>query len=154
MSTPQVNPPMPPYQQYQNFYPAGVNPYSLDPAQILASLQNTATNSNINEGANKTIFAVSDAQRQLTSELNGVEKNIYDLVLMDMQMPNMDGLEATRILRSHKDWHQPVVIAVTANAFPEDRAACMSAGMDDFFGKPINIEGLTEVLLNHFPIKA
>jgi hypothetical protein len=69
---------MPPYQQYQNFYPAGVNPYSLDPAQILASLQNTATNSNINEGANKTIFAVSDAQRQLTSELNGVEKNIYD----------------------------------------------------------------------------
>lgn len=83
-----------------------------------------------------------------------LEKNIYDLVLMDMQMPNMDGLEATRILRSHKDWHQPVVIAVTANAFPEDRAACMSAGMDDFFGKPINIEGLTEVLLNHFPIKA
>jgi hypothetical protein len=70
--------PMPPYNQFQNFYPAGVNPYSLDPAQILASLQNTATNSNISEGANKTIFAVSDAQRQLTSELNGVEKNIYD----------------------------------------------------------------------------
>jgi len=77
MSNPAATP-MPPYNQFQNFYPAGVNPYSLDPAQILASLQNTATNSNINEGANKTIFAVSDAQRQLTSELNGVEKNIYD----------------------------------------------------------------------------
>jgi len=78
MSNPASVPVMPPYNQFQNFYPAGVNPYSLDPAQILASLQNTATNSNINEGANKTIFAVSDAQRQLTSELNGVEKNIYD----------------------------------------------------------------------------
>jgi len=78
MSNPASVPVMPPYNQFQNFYPAGVNPYSLDPAQILASLQNTATNSNISEGANKTIFAVSDAQRQLTSELNGVEKNIYD----------------------------------------------------------------------------
>jgi len=79
MSTPSsAVPGMPPYNQFQNFYPAGVNPYTLDPAQILASLQNTATNSNINEGANKTIFAISDAQRQLTSELNGVDKNIYD----------------------------------------------------------------------------
>ena len=77
MSNP-ATPVMPPYNQFQNFYPAGVNPYSIDPAQILAALQNTATNTNISEGANKTIFAVSDAQRQLTSELNGVEKNIYD----------------------------------------------------------------------------
>jgi hypothetical protein len=71
--------PMPPYtNQFQNFYPAGVNPYSIDPAQILAALQNTATNTNISEGATKTMFALSDAQRQLANELNSVDKNIYD----------------------------------------------------------------------------
>ena len=78
MSNPAATPVMPPYNQFQNFYPAGVNPYSLDPAQILSSLQNSALTSNINEGANKTIFAVSDSQRQLTSELNGVVKDIND----------------------------------------------------------------------------
>ena len=78
MSNPAATPVMPPYNQFQNFYPPGVNPYSLDPAQILSSLQNSALTSNINEGANKTIFAVSDAQRQLTSELNGVVKDIND----------------------------------------------------------------------------
>jgi hypothetical protein len=71
-------PGQPPYQQFQSFYPAGVNPYSLDPAQILAAMQNSALTSNIYDGTNKTIFAVSDAQRQLTSELNGVTKDIND----------------------------------------------------------------------------
>jgi CheY-like chemotaxis protein len=80
-----------------------------------------------------------------------LEKNVYDLVLMDMQMPNMDGLEATRQLRSHPDWHQPIVIAVTANAFPEDRQACLDAGMDDFFAKPININELSSMLIRYYP---
>jgi len=71
-------PGQPPYQQFQSFYPAGVNPYSLDPAQILAAMQNSSLTSNIYDGTNKTIFAVSDAQRQLTSELNGVTKDIND----------------------------------------------------------------------------
>jgi hypothetical protein len=71
-------PGQPPYQQFQSFYPAGVNPYSLDPAQILAAMQNSALTSNIYDGTNKTIFAVSDTQRQLTSELNGVTKDIND----------------------------------------------------------------------------
>ena len=78
MSTPQVNPPMPPYQQYQNFYPAGVNPYSLDPNHILSAMQNTQLTSNIYDGTNKTLFAVSDAQRQLTGEIVGVTKDVND----------------------------------------------------------------------------
>ncbi len=78
MSTTPTMPGQPPYQQFQSFYPAGVNPYSLDPAQILAAMQNSALTSNIYDGTNKTIFAVSDAQRQLTSELNGVTKDIND----------------------------------------------------------------------------
>ena len=78
MSTPQVNPPMPAYQQYQNFYPAGVNPYSLDPNHILSAMQNTQLTSNIYDGTNKTLFAVSDAQRQLTGEIVGVTKDVND----------------------------------------------------------------------------
>ena len=78
MSTPQVNPTMPAYQQYQNFYPAGVNPYSLDPNHILSAMQNTQLTSNIYDGTNKTLFAVSDAQRQLTGEIVGVTKDVND----------------------------------------------------------------------------
>jgi len=69
---------MPPYQQYQNFYPAGVNPYSLDPNHILSAMQNTQLTSNIYDGTNKTLFAVSDAQRQLTGEIVGVTKDVND----------------------------------------------------------------------------
>lgn len=69
---------MPPYQQYQNFYPAGMNPYSLDPNHILSAMQNTQLTSNIYDGTNKTLFAVSDAQRQLTGEIVGVTKDVND----------------------------------------------------------------------------
>ena len=77
MSNP-ATPAVPPFNQFQNFYPTGVNPYTLDPAQILAAMQNTNLTSNIYDGTNKTIFAVSDTQRQLTSELAGVTKDIND----------------------------------------------------------------------------
>jgi signal transduction histidine kinase/ActR/RegA family two-component response regulator len=70
----------------------------------------------------------------------------YDVVLMDMQMPEMDGLEATRRLRAMPLGSQPIVIAMTANAFAEDREACMSAGMNQFLSKPVKLETLQEAL--------
>jgi len=70
----------------------------------------------------------------------------FDVVLMDMQMPEMDGLEATRQLRSLGIAVQPVVIAMTANAFAEDRAACLEAGMDQFLSKPVKLEVLRAAL--------
>ncbi len=70
----------------------------------------------------------------------------YDVVLMDMLMPVMDGLEATRYIRqNHK--HQPMIIAMTANAMTEDREACISAGMNDYITKPINVEILKKSLI-------
>jgi PAS domain S-box-containing protein len=70
-----------------------------------------------------------------------------DLVLMDMQMPRLDGLAATRAIRALPDTAELTVIAMTANAFNEDRRRCLEAGMNDFIAKPFMPEELYEVLL-------
>jgi PAS domain S-box-containing protein len=74
-----------------------------------------------------------------------VEQFKPDVILMDVSMPVMDGLEATRIIRSSGQ-PQPVIIALTANAFDTDREACLAAGMDEFLTKPINRSQLLDVL--------
>ena len=63
----------------------------------------------------------------------------YDLILMDMQMPKRDGVEACRLIRQQSGY-RPTIVAMTANAFAEDRARCLEAGMDDFMSKPIDPE--------------
>jgi signal transduction histidine kinase/CheY-like chemotaxis protein/ligand-binding sensor domain-containing protein len=69
----------------------------------------------------------------------------YDMILMDVQMPEMDGLEATRLIRL-KQYHQPVIISMTANAMQGDREECMKAGMDDYISKPVKLEALVTLL--------
>jgi CheY-like chemotaxis protein len=65
--------------------------------------------------------------------------NGVDMILMDVQMPEMDGLEATRMIRTCLEI-QPIIIAVTANVMQGDRDACMQAGMDDYISKPIGLK--------------
>lgn len=77
--------------------------------------------------------------------LNAMVTKHYNLILMDVQMPDMDGLETTRFIRSNMQ-DQPVIIAMTANAMPEDRQACMDAGMNDYLSKPMKLSDLMEML--------
>ncbi|WP_026899261.1 hybrid sensor histidine kinase/response regulator [Daejeonella oryzae] len=74
-----------------------------------------------------------------------LKKTPFDVILMDMQMPEMDGLEATAMIRKTSD-HQPQIIAMTANALPEDREACIQSGMNNYISKPINLEILVDIL--------
>jgi len=71
----------------------------------------------------------------------------YDVVLMDIQMPVMNGLEATRMIRQLAGWQERPILALTANSYEEDRRVCRAAGMNDFIAKPIRIEAFYASLL-------
>ncbi len=90
-----------------------------------------------------TIEVVSDG----VEALGALQRRAFDVILMDVHMPNMDGLTATRRIRARPEWRErPWIIALTAGAFAEDRQHAFEAGMNDFLSKPLRVEKLKESL--------
>jgi signal transduction histidine kinase/DNA-binding response OmpR family regulator len=114
------------------------------PMNILVAEDNTINQKLITHVLSRLGFTVviKENGKKAIEEL---QKNKYDIVLMDIQMPEMDGLEATRIIRKSNK-HKPVIIALTANAMQGDQEECLRAGMDDYLSKPVKIEELVKVL--------
>ena len=98
----------------------------------------------------------ADAVANGIEAINAIGAHHYQLVFMDLQMPEMDGFEATRQIRKNLPAHrQPCIIALTANALQSDRDHCVSAGMNDFITKPLKLGEMTDVIRRHFgPIKS
>jgi CheY-like chemotaxis protein len=83
--------------------------------------------------------------------LQSVRRQKYDLIFMDVQMPEMDGFEATRqLVHRYIKTERPIIVAVTANAMKGDKDLCEEAGMDDYISKPIRVEELKKVIEKHF----
>lgn len=73
-----------------------------------------------------------------------IQQNVYDLVLMDVQMPEMDGLTATKLIRRDINYY-PWIVAMTADVLPEDRQACFDVGMNDYLSKPFKVQDLVRI---------
>lgn len=83
--------------------------------------------------------------------LSLVKKSYYDLILMDCQMPEIDGYETTRQIRDFENIKQPKIIAITAHIGEEERKKCLQAGMDDYLSKPFTKKQLAEIISKNFP---
>ena len=95
----------------------------------------------------EAVDLVADTAEDGAEAVALVRKNIYAAILMDMQMPKLNGLEATRQIRQLPGYRDIPIIAMTANAFAEDKAQCFEAGMTDFLIKPFNPDQLFGILL-------
>jgi signal transduction histidine kinase/DNA-binding response OmpR family regulator/streptogramin lyase len=114
------------------------------PLRILVAEDNPVNQKLLLNILGKLGYAPGLAQNGL-EVLTALETVPYDLVLMDVQMPELDGLEATRLIRQ-RPGPQPRIVAMTANALREDRESCLAAGMDDYISKPFRMEELKRAL--------
>jgi signal transduction histidine kinase/CheY-like chemotaxis protein/ligand-binding sensor domain-containing protein len=114
------------------------------PLRILIAEDNLINQKLIIRVLTKLGYEMDIAQNGLEA-IEKFDERFYDLIFMDVQMPVVDGLEATRMIRLKQD-RQPVIISMTANAMQSDREECLKAGMDDYISKPIKLEIVMKLL--------
>ncbi len=108
--------------------------------------EDNITNQKVALGILKNLGYHADAVASGKEAVKAVETLPYDLVFMDVQMPEMDGLEATRKIRKRERSERIPIVAMTAHAMAEHRQQCLEAGMDDYVSKPVNPQQLVEVI--------
>jgi CheY-like chemotaxis protein len=126
---------------------------NLPPSKILVAEDNTMNQliiTRLFESLGYDIDLAENGKQALAM----AKKSEYDFIFMDIQMPEMDGLEATeRILKHYNNNNAPVIIAMTANAMKEDEEMCLSAGMKDFISKPVFLDTLKGSLKKWTPVE-
>jgi CheY-like chemotaxis protein len=118
------------------------------PLQLLLADDN-AVNQKVGLMLLKRLGYMADAVANGLEVLHALETKSYDLILLDVQMPEMDGYEAARRIRAkwaEREAERPRIVAMTGNAMLGDRERCLDAGMDDYVSKPVRLEELTAVL--------
>ncbi|WP_448700552.1 two-component regulator propeller domain-containing protein [Mucilaginibacter sp. AW1-3] len=118
------------------------------PLSILVAEDNVINQKIIDRMLNKLGYRADVAQTGF-EVLAMIDKKNYNIILMDVQMPQMDGLEATQTIR-RQNHTQPYIIAMTANAMPEDKEICITAGMNDYLAKPMKVNELINALQEAF----
>ena len=128
-----------------------------DPLQFRILL---AEDNPVNQKVAKRVLAhlgyEADIVNNGVEAINAIADKAYDLIIMDIQMPEMDGLEATKYIRNRESELQLpaiTIIAMTANATADDQNICRDAGMDDYISKPIDIERLKNILQRYESLK-
>jgi signal transduction histidine kinase/ActR/RegA family two-component response regulator len=127
---------------------SALNSHELDGVRVLL-VEDNPVNQKVAIRMLQKLGCVVELAENGQQALEKLEHASYDIVLMDMQMPIMDGLTATRLLRQREQQtgHHQVVIALTANAMQTDRELCLEAGMDDYLSKPLTLDALQVMLL-------
>lgn len=116
------------------------------PISILVAEDNTINQKLMNKSLSFYGYTADIAANGL-EVIQALERQPYDLIFMDLQMPEMDGLEATKQIVSRYKDSRPVIVAMTASALGVDKEACFEAGMDDYVSKPIKIDVLEEMIV-------
>ncbi len=121
--------------------------YSVSPSRILLA-EDDELNQKVTSLMLERLGYKVDVARNGIEVLEALRRRSYGLVLMNIGMPKMDGIETTREIR--RRWHSSLkIIAITAYVLPGIRTVCLEAGMDDYIGKPVKIEDLAKVLGEH-----
>jgi CheY-like chemotaxis protein len=125
---------------------------SLSSASILIA-EDDESNRKVTTAILRHLGYRADAVTNGRETLLALKRRPYDIILMNLRMPEMDGLEATRLIRERCPQSlQPKIIALTAYVLPNSRELCLNAGMNDFIPKPVKMKDLANVLNKHIRI--